>query len=380
MSEQPADILIADDNRLNRLKLSRGLEPRGHRVIQAEDGRQALALLQAQPFDLVLLDILMPELDGFQVLERIKADPALRHLPVIVISSLDDTDSVVQCIQMGAEDYLTHPFDPILLRARIEASLEKKRLRDREMDYLRQVARLTDVTLDLEDQRLAAEQRRIVWLENLARFLRHELKNPLIGIATSLELIQRRCPTEAIGAYLERARSSLAFMQHLLDGVGKVSSLEAAIHGASRQRLDLTALVRERSQDYRAMYPDRGLEQQGTEAAFITGNPDRLRQMLDKLIANAMEHTRPDSPVRIGVERAAERVRLVICDHGDPLPADRERIFELFVSERPREGNLGLGLYVVRLIAELHGGKVWATEPADGPGAVFTVELPLLKD
>lgn len=129
-------ILVVDDNEMNRDMLSRRLERQGYRALVAEDGAQALELLAAHDFDLVLLDIMMPRLNGYQVLEHIKGDERLRHIPVIMISAVDDLDSVVKCIEMGAEDYLFKPFNPILLKARINASLEKKRLRDREQQFL----------------------------------------------------------------------------------------------------------------------------------------------------------------------------------------------------------------------------------------------------
>jgi len=134
-------LLVVDDNEMNRDMLSRRLRREGHGITLAENGRQALDALRAKPFDLVLLDIMMPEMDGFQVLERLKADDTLRHIPVIMLSALDDVESVVRCIEMGAEDYLHKPFDPVLLRARIGASLEKKRLRDQEQAYLSVIKR-----------------------------------------------------------------------------------------------------------------------------------------------------------------------------------------------------------------------------------------------
>ena len=136
---EPGAVLVVDDTEINRDLLGRRLRRDGHDVTLAENGRQALELLRARPFDLVLLDIIMPELNGLQVLEQVKADPRLRHLPVIMISSLDEVDSIVRCIQMGAEDYLPRPFNPVLLRARIGACLEKKRLRDRETLHLEQI-------------------------------------------------------------------------------------------------------------------------------------------------------------------------------------------------------------------------------------------------
>jgi len=130
-------ILVVDDNEMNRDILMRHLERQGHRVTSVDNGARALQILAEETYDLVLLDILMPGLNGYQVLEQLKSDPALRDLPVIMISALDETDSVVHCIAMGAEDYLPKSFDPILLRARISACLGKKHYRDQEQKYIK---------------------------------------------------------------------------------------------------------------------------------------------------------------------------------------------------------------------------------------------------
>jgi sigma-B regulation protein RsbU (phosphoserine phosphatase) len=126
-----ARLLVVDDNEDNRYTLVQRLQRLGYaNVATAVDGGQALALLRERPFDLVLLDVMMPEMDGYQVLEHLRADARLRHVPVIMISAVDQIESVVRCIELGAEDYLAKPFNPTLLRARVGASLEKKRLRD----------------------------------------------------------------------------------------------------------------------------------------------------------------------------------------------------------------------------------------------------------
>jgi class 3 adenylate cyclase len=136
MFEGHGHILVVDDHRTTRLKLSLGLKQQGHSVAEAEDGRQALEKLKAELFDLVLLDIMMPELDGYQVLEQMKKDNALREIPVIVISAQDELESMVRGIELGAEDYLPKSFDPVLLKARIGACLEKKELRDQQRKIL----------------------------------------------------------------------------------------------------------------------------------------------------------------------------------------------------------------------------------------------------
>ena len=129
-------VLVVDDNAANRDVLARRLTREGHQAVTAANGASALELVASQEFDLVLLDLIMPEMNGFEVLRRLKATEHTSHVPVIVISALDELDSVVRCIESGAEDYLTKPFNPVLLRARISASLEKKRLRDREKKFI----------------------------------------------------------------------------------------------------------------------------------------------------------------------------------------------------------------------------------------------------
>ena len=128
----PARILIADDDGISRKLLRRLLEQEGHEVLPASDGEEALALFADEPCDVVLLDILMPGLDGISVLEQLKQTPAGEHVPVIMVSAVDETESVVRCIEIGADDYLTKPFNPVILRARINAGLSKKRLHELE--------------------------------------------------------------------------------------------------------------------------------------------------------------------------------------------------------------------------------------------------------
>ena len=138
-----SSLLVVDDNSMNRIMLSRYIAKLGYQATLVENGREALDKLQTEPCDLVLLDVEMPEMDGYQVLEQLKADPRLRDIPVIMISAVEELESVVRCIELGAQDYLPKPFNPVLLRARLTACLERKHLRDQEVDYLQQVGRVT---------------------------------------------------------------------------------------------------------------------------------------------------------------------------------------------------------------------------------------------
>lgn len=150
MTDAPGHLLIVDDNKVNRLLLSRNIELLGHRASLAENGRVAMEMLKSQSFDLLLLDIEMPEMNGFEVLEAIKSDTELRELPVIVTSSVEGLDNVVRCIELGAEDYLPKPVNKTLLSARVSSSLEKKRLRDEQKRLLERFA-TTEVAQDLQE-------------------------------------------------------------------------------------------------------------------------------------------------------------------------------------------------------------------------------------
>jgi len=178
MSQDQTLLLLVDDNEDNLYTLSLRLKREGYNhIVTAGNGREALERLQAQPFDLVLLDIMMPELNGYEVLAAMKSDARLRHVPVIMISAVDEIDSVTRCIEQGAEDYLSKPFNPVLLRARVGACLEKKRLRDQE---LRHVEELAELNRTLE-QRVRDQVAQLDNLGRLKRFFSPQLAEMIVA-------------------------------------------------------------------------------------------------------------------------------------------------------------------------------------------------------
>jgi signal transduction histidine kinase len=225
MAEEQGQILVVDDNRMNRIKLSRSLEQQGHAVALAEDGQQALDMLADRSFDLVLLDIIMPEMDGYQVLERIKSDPVQRDIPVIVISALDEIDSAVRCIEMGAEDYLPKPFNPVLLRARLNACLGKKRLRDLEKAYLQQEVMLR------QSEKLAT-------LGKLSAGMAHELNNPAAAAQRGSAQLQTTF-SQLQQTHLRLSRLDLADTQ-----LETLATLDQLAHERARHSMDWDALTR----------------------------------------------------------------------------------------------------------------------------------------
>jgi len=195
---RPGRVLVVGDSEINRDVLARRLKELGHMVSLAEDGEQALEMLRAEPFDVMLLGLLMPTLTGQQVLERLKQDPALRHLPVVVVSAVHDVESVSACIELGAADYLTRPFDPTILRARIEACLERKRLHDQEQEARRQ-------------------------LEELSQRLEERVREATEEIRATNELLHRRFREISGMVEVAKAIISVLDLDQLLTGIMELS-------------------------------------------------------------------------------------------------------------------------------------------------------------
>lgn len=225
-------LLVVDDNEMNRDMLSRRLIRQGHTIGVAVNGREALEMLRREVFDLVLLDIMMPEMNGYEVLERMKADYTLAHIPVIMITAVDELDSLIRCIQLGAEDYLSKPFNPVLLKARLDTSLEKKRLRDQQVAYLHQ--------LNLENQRKSAELER-------ARKIQRSMLPAHPPAIPYLDIAARQDNASEVGGdyydFFERSDGLLRIAIGDATGHGVASGLLVSMTKASLLSTDETDLV-----------------------------------------------------------------------------------------------------------------------------------------
>lgn len=239
MTTKLPNILVVDDHPTNRLKMSMAVKTLGYEAALAENGRQALDLLRSEDFDLVLLDLVMPEMDGYEVLAAIKNDSRLRNIPVVVISALEELDAVVRAIELGAEDHLPKTFDPVLLRARVGACLEKKLLRDQEVEYLQQVELLTDAAEIIESEDFKPEslhldsvKERPDALGRLARVLAH--------MASEVYIREQKLKRQ---------------VQHLQIQIDKARQDEQV---SSITETDYFQNLRERANDLRAMLGTRG--------------------------------------------------------------------------------------------------------------------------
>ncbi|MDP8956228.1 MAG: response regulator [Actinomycetota bacterium] len=188
MTDRSASILVVEDNKVHQQTLVQMLTREGHIVTTAENGRQALDLIESERFDVVLLDILMPEVDGYEVLEQLKEDPKLRHMPVIMTTAVDDIASAVRCIEMGAEDFLTKPFDVTVLRARINAGLTKKHLHDLQQQHVEEMGHLNKRL----EARIEEQMAELVRTGELKRFLPRQVAEGLVAGELETDGFERR--------------------------------------------------------------------------------------------------------------------------------------------------------------------------------------------
>jgi signal transduction histidine kinase len=353
-------ILVVDDEIINRILLSTNLGESGYIVETAEDGQQALEMLRARPFDVVLLDLIMPRMDGYQVLAQMKDDDVLRRIPVIVISSSDEIESVVRCIEMGATDYLTKPFNPVLLHARLQASLAS--LHEERMAILRQ--QLAQVTAAQEEER-----------QRIAREL-HDGVGPALAslnirLRTARKLLERdhHPVAEEIEELAELAQANIQDIRRLIHD----------LRPAALDELGLVPALRE--------YVARYQEEQGLEVALALpalpvpsvaeGSPvegpegdkrlpapleTALFRIVQEALANVAKHAQARR-VEVTMTRDREGVTLRVADDGRG-----------FDPQAPRPGT-HLGLWSMRERVEQLGGQ-FEVESAPGQGTKLTITIP----
>jgi len=337
-------ILVVDDEELNRILLATNLLESGYTVETAEDGQQALQMLRAQPFDAVLLDLIMPRIDGYQVLAEMKQDAALRRIPIIVISSSDEMDSIVRCIEMGATDYLAKPFDPALLHARIRGSLAS--LHEERMAILRE--QFAQVTAAQEEER-----------QRIAR----ELHDGLVPVLASMNI-----RLHTVGKLLDREEHPLAGEIRELAEQAQASSrdIRRLVHDLRPVALDELGLVPALRQHLARCEREHNLA-----VAFVADEGERLPapvetalfRIVQEAVNNVLRHAQAQH-VRVTLSRAADHVGLQIVDDGHG-----------FDMQLPRSGR-HIGLWSMRERVEQLGGQ-FEVRSASGKGTTVTAVVPL---
>lgn len=366
----PGQLLIVDDDAANRDVLSRRLQQQGHVVTTASSGRDALALMSAAAYDVVLLDIMMPDMDGYEVLRHIKSDGRLQHIPVIMISALSEVQSVVRCIDAGAEDYLAKPFDPVLLRARIGASLEKKRARDRETALYAQLQENYKRLQELEKLR-----------DDMRNMIVHDLRTPLTAVIVGVEMLGKHgtltdSQREMMTIATRGGATLLGMINDLLD-VEKMESGAATLHYEELSAATLVAGALAQVASLAEMQGTALVTEVADGLPLFQGDANKLSRTIVNLVANAIKFTGAGT-VTISVSPQPESLRFAVRDTGPGIPAEAfGRIFEKFgqLDARNKVGT-GLGLAFCKLAVEAHGGSIHV-ESTPGEGSTFSLTIPL---
>jgi signal transduction histidine kinase len=349
-----APVLVVDDDEGNRDLLSRQLQRLGYSVVCAASGPEALTELKSRRFEVALVDFMMPGMDGLEVLERMKGDPVTHDVPVIMISALDEVSGVTRCIERGAEDYLFKPFDPVLLSARINAAIERTRLR--------------------LSQRERSEE-----LERFAYMASHDLQAPLRTITAYLQVIEKRLADRLsvderalIDFPIEAARRMSQLIKDLLT-FSQVNTEERELTVVNCSDVlastldDLAATISES----RAVVTSDALP-------IVTADDVQLRQLFLNLIGNALKYRREEPPrIHVGVRREPSAWHFTVTDNGLGIPSEHLKdIFNVFRrlhgDDRP---GTGLGLSICKRIMERLGGQIWV-ESQEGLGSTFHFTIP----
>lgn len=360
----PEIILIVDDTPANLQLLSGMLKERGYRARAVPSGKLALQAAAAEPPDLILLDITMPDMDGYEVCTRLKADPKLAHIPVIFLSALTETLDKVKAFSAGGVDYVAKPFQFEEVEARVEAHLRLERQR-RELEQAYRTQR------ELEQAR-----------DGLVHMIVHDLRSPLTGMQGFLELLamdadqfneeQREYVTNA----LDSTRRLVSQVASLLD----VHRFEAGELKLDRAPQQLGNVVDRALAALGSLTKDRVIRKEGVIAEPVSCDGGLVERVIMNLVANALRHTPQAGTITVAVTGSDGTARVEVRDTGAGISKEyHARIFEKFgqvEARRDRQrGGTGLGLTFCRLAVEAHGGTI-GVESTEGQGSTFWFTLP----
>jgi len=368
-------LLVVDDDATNRSAL-KSLMGGEYTVISAGNGHEALEYLNQDEFDLVLLDVMMPGLGGFEVLEIIRSAPHLMDLPVILISGRTDTALVVRGLELGANDYLSKPINPQIARARIKTQVSLKRMADERKRAMQEYKAVQDMK------------------DRLVQVASHDLKVPLSNLRTAQyllrEIMQGKTDVEAI---LDNISLTLDGMQGIIEDFLESAALPSRPLDLRLDCVEVEEVLRDVAEQF--FFPASAKQISlllGDTKGIVLADSRRLNQIISNLVSNAIKYSPANSVVTISSEPTSETissaegeftsplVRILVSDQGPGIPSDeRNLLFEPFskLSNRPTAGesSTGLGLWIVKHLAMLQNGQVGVECPPEG-GSIFWVSLP----
>jgi two-component system, sensor histidine kinase and response regulator len=372
VDQKTPDILVVDDTPANLQLLSGMLKEHGYRVRPVPSGKLAIQAIRNEKPDLILLDINMPEMNGYEVCEYLKADEALKEIPVLFISALDETIDKIKAFAAGGVDYVTKPFQFEEVEARVHTHLKLRHLQIELESRNRQLQENYDQLKKLEDLR-----------DNLIHMIVHDMRSPLMAIMLGLDVHKRKAATKLNEAEMEPVVEAMICTDRLVEMVSSlldVSRLESGEMPINIEECDLTGLMCEVTQSLKNLASDCQLEVAQQEPVMVRCDRELMRRVLTNIGANAVKFAPENGRVEFSIQKNSAGIKVLISDNGPGIPEEyQEKVFEKFGQVETRQQrkmySTGLGLTLCKLAVEAHGGKI-GVESEVGKGSTFWFTLP----
>jgi signal transduction histidine kinase len=354
------------------------LAPQNYNLREAINGEEALRRIAEEPPDMVLLDVMMPKINGFEVCRRLKQDEKTKTIPVILVTALSEKQHRVQALEAGADDFISKPVDQTELTVRVKSLLRIKSYQDEISDKLREIAAKNERLLELEKVR-----------DGLSHMIVHDLRNPLTAISTYLQLsaLDAENLSEPQQERVDRCLFFCQELERMIQNLLDISKMEEGKMQLNREAVDLPEMIGEALKRFTPRVEERKI------VLSFSGNGDIpkvaldrsiLKRVITNLVDNAIRYTPKGGTIAVSLDSAPweEVLCLVVKDSGSGFPPEyHQKIFDKFEQVRlkkdgDRAGSSGLGLTFCKLAVEAHGGKIWVESEGLGKGCTFLIQLP----
>jgi len=369
-------VLIVDDNTKIMAIAEVHLKKEGLEVLCVEDGKSALESARQEKPDLILLDVDMPDMSGFEVCQILKDDAELVMIPVVFLTAADDNKSRVRGLDLGAVDYVTKPFDSFELRARVRAALRTKQLQDQ----------LATMNLELEervDQRTEEIKQLLEQKDAFVNQLSHDLKTPLTPLVALLPMVAERTEDAESKKMLDLIMNNVDYMRNLTERTLQLAQLNSPEVSLRVEKVDLASEIRNTIESLSSVFKENGIEIVNNTTTPLDIEADRMliKELIHNLVSNTIKYTNGDGVVTFGSFLKDDNVEISIKDTGIGMTIEQQkRIFEEFYKaddSRTDRSSTGLGLTICKRIVENHGGSIRAESQGSGHGTSVHFTLPI---
>lgn len=377
-------ILVVDDESQNLRLMEAMLHPLGYEVAVARDGDEALTKVGELPPDVILLDIMMPKMDGFEVARRLKENDETKIIPIVMVTALMEVKERVKALEVGADDFLSKPVDKVELRARVNSLLKVKAYNDHMRNYQQEleaeVAKRTEQLRQAMEELCEIDRKKSEFISNIS----HELRTPVQSIKGFSELmLAGQVPDpERQKEFLTIISAGSDRLSRLIGNLLNVSHLEVGYSEVQKERVSIRGFLQEAISDLHSPAEQKDIAISAEIPAVLPEmevDGERLKQVMHNLLHNAIKFSPGGGTITVGAEVRDRNLLVQVIDRGVGIAQEAmPRVFEKFyqTEDAAKVEGLGLGLYISKQIIEAHGGRIWATSKI-GEGSTFSFTLPL---